>query len=68
MQQVEDEGAEMTDMDDNKPKKKKMKKVKEVETENQDLNKTKLLWTCDVEHCFFEGQPEFKAIPYIPKW
>lgn len=32
-------------MDDDDSKKKKTKKVKEVETENQELNKTKPLWT-----------------------
>ncbi len=53
---------------DDESKKKKTRNVKEVETENQVLNKTKPLWTIEVEHCFVEGQPEFKAILYIPKW
>jgi len=53
LQEVEDEDEEaeekteskIEEVDDDESKKKKTKKVKEVETENQELNKTKPLWT-----------------------
>lgn len=56
VQEVEDDEEELKDEkeeskieevedDDNKPKEKKTKKVKETETTNEELNKTKPIWT-----------------------
>merc|ERR1712200_69004 len=53
--------------DDEAEEEKKKKTVKEKYTENEELNKTKPIWTRSADDISNEGQLEFRALLFIPK-
>merc|ERR1719300_922427 len=64
---IEDVGED-GDADDKKDGEgKKKKKIKEKYTEDEELNKTKPIWTRSADDISVEGQLEFRALLFIPK-